>query len=229
MKSTHSATDASTPHPRAARFSAISGATALLLAALLTIGLTGPTAMLLGVGIAGGWPTAFRNWLIVLFELNAGIEEVQFGLLRGLNPLDIVILGLVAATLPGIYMHVGKTSRILSMVAAVQPFLGIVLYVATENAGRSAVMGAGLVISAVMLRSNMFGKVAAWVGMLASTLLLIGDFSTTPDSHSSLIAVFIGIGYVLLMMWFLLIARKLFRFSQQQANASFPQQSGQLA
>jgi len=72
-------------------------------------------------------------------------------------------------------------------------------------------MGAGLVISLVMLRSNIFGKVIAFVGILASVLLLIGDLSTTANSHSNIIAILIGIGYVLLMTWFFLIARKLFQ------------------
>jgi len=83
-------------------------------------------------------------------------------------------------------------------------------------AGRSGVMGAGLVISCVMLRSRgrVFGKVIAFAGILASVLLLVGDLNTTANSHSSFIAILIGTGYVLLMTWFFLIAQRLFQLSR---------------
>ena len=94
------------------------------------------------------------------------------------------------------------------------PFLGIVIFIATRIAGRSGVMGAGLVISFVMLRSNSFGQVIAFVGILASVLLLAGDLGTTENSPSIIVAVLIGIGYVLLMTWFFLIARRLLQLGQ---------------
>ena len=77
-------------------------------------------------------------------------------------------------------------------------------------------MGAGLVISLVMLRSrsHVFGKVTAYMGVLASVLLLVGDFSIGM-AHSNIIATLIGIGYVLLMTWFFLIARRLFQLGSR--------------
>jgi hypothetical protein len=194
----------------------ISGAAALILGGLFLVALINLLTSSIEPGIENGWFSPFQNnWLLVLFQLNAGLNGVQFDLLSVLNPLDLAILALVATMYLGLYAALEKTSRILSLIAAIQPFLGIVLFVATKMAGRSGVMGAGLVISLVMLRSNIFGKVIALVGILASVLLLIGDLSTTPDSHSSIVAMLVAIGYVLLTAWFFLIARKLFQLGHR--------------
>jgi len=85
-------------------------------------------------------------------------------------------------------------------------------------------MGAGLVISLVMLRSDIFGKGIAFAGILASVLLLVGDLGTAANSHSSIIAVLISIGYVLLMIWFFLIARRLFQLGRLEGK-TLPKQS----
>jgi hypothetical protein len=194
----------------------ISGAAALILGALFLIALISLVNASIGPGTAKGWFSPLQNnWLLALFQLNAGLNGVKFDLLSVLNPLDLAILALVATMYLGLYAALGKTSRILSIIAAIQPFLGIVLFVATKTAGRSGVMGAGLVISLVMLRSNIFGKVIALVGILASALLLIGDLSTTPDSHASITAMLIATGYVLLTVWFFLTARRLLELGQQ--------------
>ncbi len=194
----------------------ISGAAALILGGLFLIALISLITASVGPGTATGWFSPLQNnWLLVLFQLNAGLNGVQSDALSVLNPLDLTILALVAIMYLGLYVVLGKTSRILAMIAVIQPFLGIVLFVVTQMAGRSGVMGAGLVISLVMLRSNIFGKVIALVGILASVLLLIADVSTTPDSHSSIVAMLIAIGYVLLTAWFFLIARKLLELGQR--------------
>ena len=193
----------------------VSGMTALILGVLLLIALIGLIIVGLQLDTINGWFSLLQNnWLVVLFKLNAGFNGVHFDLLYGLNPLDIAIMALVATMYLGLYAALRQTSKIGSILAAIQPFLGIVIFIATNTAGRSAVMGAGLVISLVMLRSSIFGKVIALVGILASVLLLVGDFSTTANSHSDTIAIFIGIGYVLLMTWFFLIARRLFQMGK---------------
>ena len=188
----------------------VSGAASLILGVLFLIAMTSLFTAGLQPSTINGWLSPFQNnWLVVLFKLNAGFDGVQFDLLHGLNPLDIAIMALVATTYLGLYAALRRTSRIWSIIAAVMPFLGIVVFIATRIAGRSGVMGAGLVISFVMLRSNIFGKVTAFVGILSSVLLLAGDFGTTESSPSTIVAVLIGIGYVLLMTWFFLIARRL--------------------
>ena len=66
---------------------------------------------------------------------------------------------------------------------------------------------AGLIISSVMLRSNdIFSKVTAYVGILASVPGL-GLFVPTIDLLLSLISV------IPTLMWYILIARRLFRLS----------------
>jgi hypothetical protein len=192
-----------------------SGAAALILglyflATMLSLFTTGRRAGTINEGL---W--RFQdNWLVVLFKLNAGFEGVQFDRLVGLNPLDLTILVLAAMMVLGLYFALKRTSKIGSFVAAVIPFLGIILFIATKLAGRSGVMGAGLVISLVMLRSHIFGKMAAVLGILACALLLAGDFGTTTDAHSNVVASLVGIGYVLLMLWFFLVGRRLFQLGR---------------
>jgi hypothetical protein len=66
-------------------------------------------------------------------------------------------------------------------------------------AGRSAVMIAGIVISIVMLRNDDFSKRIAYTGILASALLLVGDF-TAGVVQSNIIAMLLATGYVLMMI-----------------------------
>lgn len=190
----------------------ISGVAALILGALFLSAIISLSTTRFQLGSMFGWLSGLENnWLVVLFKFNAGFDGIQFDLLDRVNYLDIGNLALVGTMYLGLYAGLQKSSRILSILAAIQPFLGIVLFIVTKTAGRSGVMGAGLVISLVMLRSHLFRHLIAWVGILASVLLLVGDFATTANFHSYSIAVLIGIGYVLLMMWFFLIARKLWQ------------------
>jgi len=185
---------------------------------------SGVIALLLGliflVGIVNIWFSLFQdNWLIKLFKLNAGFDSMNFDVLHGLNPLDIVILVLVAVMYLGLYIALRRTSKIWAVVAVVQPFLGIVLFIVTELAGRSAVMGAGIVISCVMLRSNIFRKTIAFVGILSSVLLFVGDFGTTANTGSSIIAILIGIGYILCVIWFFLVGQRLMHLGMLDETA----------
>jgi hypothetical protein len=152
-----------------------------------------------------------NNWLDILFKLNAGFHGIQFDQLYGPNLLDIAILALMFIMNTGLYVALRQTSRIWSMIAASKPVLGMALFIVTKLAGRGGVMGAGAVISFVMLRSKVFWKVIASVGILASALLLVGDFGTTANSSSTIVATLVGIGYVLLMAWFFLVGRRLFQ------------------
>ena len=96
--------------------------------------------------------------------------------------------------------------------AAFLPFIGIPIFLITATAGRSNLLIGGLIISAVMLRRNIFSKVTAYVGLMASTLLFFaGDIATAIFSSSSVIAAFIAVGYMLWIIWLLLLARKLFQ------------------
>ena len=157
---------------------------------------------------------SFQNiWLIVIFKLHAGFSGVDIGLLHVLNVLDLALLAIVGTMYLGLYTALKRTSKFWSIVAAIQPFLGIATFLVTENAGRSAAMGAALVISIVMLRSDLFNKATAYLGILASVLLLVGDFSAGVIPPMAGMATLVGTGYVFLVIWFFLMARKLFQLS----------------
>ncbi len=154
------------------------------------------------------------NWLILIFKLHAGFKGVDLASLQGLHLLDLDILVLVAIMYLGLYAALRRVSPIWTVVAAVQPFLGIALFVATKSAGRSAVMGAALVISLVMLAGQVFDKPVAYLGIVASILLLLGDFTAGLIPAPNILAVLVAVGYVLLIAWFGLVARGLFRLAE---------------
>lgn len=192
----------------------VSAAAALMAGGLLLVGTLSLLTSVLLPGRTYGWLTQVQNtWLLEIFKLHAGFSGVQIGLLHSLVFLDIVILALVGTICLGLCAALWRISRVWSIVAAVQPFLGIVLFVATQSAGRSSVMGAALVISLVMLRSTIFNKATGYLGVAASMLLLLGDFSAGIPP-STLVAALFGIAYLLIIIWFFLIARRLFQLGQ---------------
>jgi len=195
----------------------ISAAAALIVGILLLIAMISQITAALKPGSTNGWLLSFQNnWLVVIFELHAGFGGVDTDLLHVLDLLDIAILSFVAIAYLGLYVALRKTSKIWSIVALIQPFLGIVLFILTKNAGRSGVMGAALVFSFVMLRSNIFGKVSAYTGILASVLLLVGDFSAGVIPPLTIVATLFAIGYVLLIIWFFLIAFRLIQLGSKE-------------
>lgn len=154
-----------------------------------------------------------NNWLVLIFKLHAGFKGVQSNSLYVLNFLDITILVLAGAMFLGLYVALRRTNKIWPIVALAQPFLGALIFMATKTAGRSGLMGAGLVISIVMLRSKIFNKVTAYLGILSSILLLVGDISLG-IVHSYIIAILTGIGFMLMTVWFFLIAQRLIQLGQ---------------
>jgi len=189
----------------------LGGLGALIAGALFLIPIIEITITGFQPGTINRWLSLFQNnWLVVIFKLHAGFKEVQPGLLYILNSLDIALMALIGMMYFGLYAALRGTSKVWPMVALIQPFLGIVIFVITKSAGRSGVMGAGLVISMVMLRSDIFNKVIAFMGLLSSILLLAGDISVG-ISHSYIFASLTAIGYMLLTTWFFLIAQRLFQ------------------
>lgn len=193
-------------------FYKIGGMAALIAGALFLMAVLDLIIASLQPGTLIGWFSLVQdNWLVVIFKLHAGFEGVQIDRLHILDFLDIAILALVGMTVLGLYFALRKASKTWALIALAQPFLGILLFIGTENAGRSSVMGAVLVMAAVMLRNHGFNKAVAYMGILASVLLLTGDFSAGIIPPSKIVATLFGIGYLLLMSWFFLIAGKLFR------------------
>jgi len=191
----------------------VGAAAALIVLVLFLIGIIGIITVGLQPNTTNGWFTQLQNnWLVVLFKLNAGFSGVQTDLLNVLNLLDIVIMALFCIMFLALYGALRHTNKIWSLIAASLPFLGILVFLITSTAGRSALLIGGLIISVVMLQSSIFSKVTAYVGILASVLLFFaGDIATAIFSSSNIIAVLIGAGYVLWMIWFFLIASRLFQ------------------
>jgi len=80
------------------------------------------------------------------------------------------------------------------------------------NMGFLLVSVAGLIVSAVMLRSNIFSKVTAYVGILANALSLADYFRLAFVPAAGLLLLFLAIASsLLLLIWYILIARRLFQ------------------
>lgn len=198
----------------------VGGVLALALALLLVASMV--SWVLDQAGAPGNWISTLESlWLIKLFELNTTFAVVGFDVTRGLNWLDFVVLALACVVTLGLFVALRKTSRIWSLIALVQPFLAIPLLAVTEVQGRSAVMGSALVISGVMLRSSIFRRTAAFLGMAAGALLLVGDFGTSGNSHLTVLAVPIAIGYLSLMGWYSLVGRRLIQMGISRAPDAF--------
>jgi hypothetical protein len=187
----------------------IGGAAALIAGMLLLIGMISLIVSVLQRGTTNGWLSLFQNnWLIVIFKLHAEFSGIHADL-HGLNLLDIVILTLVGIICLSLSNAFRKASKIWSLIAFALSLIAIMLFIATQIAGRSTVMLAVLIISFTMLRNKIFSKVTIYAGILASVFLFVGDLSV--GIRSNIITVLFGVGYVLLITWFFLIAQSLFR------------------
>jgi hypothetical protein len=199
---------------RGNRWLAFGGTASLFLGMILLLGvisliITGlPTSTEIGIG-----EVLRQNWLIVLFELNAGLRSGQPDPLHGFNVLDVTILALVGMAFLGLTPVLRRFSKTWMTIAIAMPFLGIAVFLMTGIAGRSAVMGAGLIVSLLMLRSNRFSGVATYTGILSNALVLAGDLGTGV-SHSYGMAILLAPGYVLLMTWFFLLGWRLLQLAR---------------
>ena len=184
----------------------------LLAFVLFLIGITSIIATLLQITINNGWFMQLQdNWLILLFKMNMGFQAN----LNVINTIDITIMALFCVMFLGLYTALKKTSKIWSLIATALPFLGIPIFLATATAGRSTLLIAALIISIVMLRSNTFSKLTAYIGIGVSMLLFFaGDIATAVFSPSAIIALIIAIGYVFWMVWFLLVFQKLYQLGK---------------
>ncbi len=205
--------DAKTAESRWRWLYKVGAATALIILVLFLTGIIGIITVGLQSTTTNDWFTQLQNnWLVVLFKLNAGVSGVQTNSLNVINLLDIVIMALFCTMSLALY---GALRHIGSFIAAVLPLLGIPIFLITSTAGRSTLLLGGLIISIIMLRGKGFSRLSSYVGIVASVLLLFaGDIATALFSSSNVIAVFIGIGYVLWMVWFFLIARRLYQLSK---------------
>jgi hypothetical protein len=181
------------------------GVAALLAASLLLVGIAA-----LVLGLPG---LELRTWLVVLFQINAGIGTLPADPLRVFNPLDVVLLVLTAAAILGIWQMLPRVSRAWLYLSVGLPLAGIVLLLATHIAGRSSLMGAGFVVSLVMLLDRDLRRLGI-LGVVGNAILFVGDLGTG-DSTQPLVAVVVAVGYLLLLAWFALIAVRLLGSSRR--------------
>ena len=173
------------------------------------------------IGIMGMlWPARIvsDNWLIILFNLNFRPFSTQATALNVVSALDIGLMLLFGIVMAAMYPVMSSRSKAWAAIAVALPFLGVPIFLATGTAGRSAVLLAGFISSILALRSDFSGAIIGYAGMAASALLLfLGDFGTAALPPSKLLAIFIGLGYILWTIWLLLVSLELLRRSRHAA------------
>lgn len=191
----------------------VSAVSATILEVLFLIAAISLIISVLQPDTINGWLMLIQNnWLIVLFKLNARFSGAHLGLLN-LNLLDSIIMILAGTMFLGLYTTFRQISKIWTIIALAQPFIGMMLFIITKMAGRLGIMSAMLIISFMMLRSDSFSKITAVMGILAGILLIVGD-AFTEVTLSIMNSILIAIGYVLMMTWFFVISRRLFQLGQ---------------
>lgn len=188
----------------------VCAAAGLLCCLLLALGVVGVLMRGLPVQGPGGLRAQYEsNWLVTLFRLHFRAEGVQTGMLLGIRLVDVLVLSFTIILSFGLWFELKKTSRIWSLIGMAVPVIGMILFVVTHLAGRSTVMATAMVFSIIMIWSSRFGRSVAVIGILAGTLLLIGD--VTESLHSMTIAMVFAIGYILLLVWYALVGLRLLR------------------
>jgi hypothetical protein len=158
------------------------------------------------------------NWLVILFKLNFRPTSTSADSLSIVSILDIGLILMFALVMAAMYPGQSTRGRGWPATAVALPLLGIPVFLATETAGRSAVLLAGFISSVLALRRGVGGVPAAITGIVASSLLLfVGDFGTAALQPSLFIALFIAAGYILWTVWLLIISLRLLRRSRHAA------------
>jgi len=86
------------------------------------------------------------------------------------------------------------------------------------NMGLFLVSVAGLLVSWVMLRSRPFGRSTAYIGILANALSL-ADYLREALTSSTIIALLVILpGALLLVIWFMLVGRRLYQLGRPETD-----------
>ncbi len=212
IEMSHQITSGETRNSRWGWLYKIGGASALITGMLLLIGLISFILSAAQLKIANGWPSLFRdNWLIKIFMLHAELGDIHTDL-HGLNLLDIFILLCVSVICLSISTIFRNARRVWLLFASALSLVAIILFLATQIAGRSTVMLVVLISSFAMFKEKTFSKATIYTGILAGVFLFLGDL--TVGIHSSVITILFIIGYVLLITWFFTIAQTLFQLGR---------------
>ncbi|WP_448810341.1 hypothetical protein [Agromyces bauzanensis] len=169
-------------------------------AALLVVGAFGLIVPAPGLGL--------RNWLVVFLQLSSGVGQLPDDALRLLNPLDLAILVTVGLAYLGLWPGPVQPHRFWTVVASALPFAGIVVLLVSGQAGRSAVMAAGIVVAILFALGRAW--LLAALGIVANGALLMADFAIGSVVQPP-IAVLVAVGYVLLVAWFAVLGARMLR------------------
>lgn len=169
----------------------------------------------------GGWLASLQNnWLVILYRINA--TNASGDLLIAQNAIDLIIFFLFAVLFVALGAALWRTNKLWVPVSAVLPFLGFILFLITNQAGRSALLLGSLIIGKIMLRSDSFSKPAGYGGIAGGALLLVaGDFATAMFPPSMFIAASIALGYLLWIAWFLMIGQSLLQSGSNEHKSSW--------
>lgn len=189
----------------------VSGTASLMLGMLFLISALGFIISIIWTGNDRFWVLLPQNnWLIEIFKIHAGFTDIHNNPLYGLNFLDIIILVLFSLMSFGLSITLNKSGKRWSILAFILSLIAIILFIATQIAGRCTVMLSVIIFSIVMLRYKIYNKVTIYTGILAGIFLFLGDLSV--GVHSTIITILFGIGFMLLTLWFFLIARTQLKF-----------------
>jgi hypothetical protein len=206
----HSSPPSASPTKRSSQWLTLAGgvAAATLLCAFL-IGI-------IGAALSPHLPA--DNWLVILLRVNLQPTSITADALNSLSLIDVSLMLLFSIVMAAMYPALSPRDKVWAAIAVALPFLGALVFLVTGTAGRSAVLLAGVVSSALALRSRFGTPTLAYSGLLASVLLLfVGDFGTAVFSPSAALAALIGIGYILWLIWLLRVTLELFRRARQAA------------
>ena len=81
---------------------------------------------------------------------------------------------------------------------------------------------AGIMISVVMLRGNIFSKVNAYAGILGFSILLVIEYFSTFSGLSDVLIILFMVGGLLSTIWYILIARRLFQLGKDVSDEDIP-------
>src|SRR5512140_1107226 len=194
-----------------------------------------------------GWFALFhRNALLGLLDMDLLliVDQVLIAVmflavcvaLRRANPSWIAIALLLAVAALAAYL---ASNPALEMLALSRQYA-----VATTDAGRTVALAAGqamvaqwtgsafsvgyvlgalafLIAASVMLRSNVFGRMTAWVG------LVFGVASLVPASAGTVGIVFSLVSLVPMWLWLILVARQLLRLAHHEPAMREPRRQPQ--
>jgi hypothetical protein len=191
------------------------GAVFAVILSLFVLAIVAEIPAILKINFFSSWASFFDNWLILCIKADIGL--ISMDELKILHAIDFIIMALFGYAFIAFFMNLWKKKiirTIFSAIAATSPFLGIFLLYSTHSAGRTGLLTGSLIFSVLMLTDEIFRKSTAIVGIAASLTLLISVDYFSQIYRSSIPAFFIATGYILWLLWFILLIREYNKISK---------------